>query len=163
MQLSQLKSDRTWRSAIGMSEAKFWQLAPLFEQAYQFEYEVDIATKQQNMKQQFVFSTTADLLFYVLFCQKNPLVHDVRALIFGLPTATADYNFEKGVAILEKALVGFQPARSFANLTEFLAYFRHHSHLTIDVTEVYMQRPKNKVRQKEIYSGKKNDTPIKPS
>lgn len=163
MQLSQLKSDRTWRSAIGMSEAKFWQLAPLFGQAYQTEYEVDIATKQQNLKQQFVFSTTEDLLFYVLFCQKNPLVHDVRALIFGLPTATADYNFEKGVAILEKALAAFQPARSFANLAEFLTYFRHHSHLTIDVTEVYMQRPKNKVRQKEIYSGKKNDIPIKSS
>ena len=79
----------------------------------------------------------------------------MRALIFGLPTATADYNFEKGVAILEIALAAFQPARSFANLAEFLVYFRHHSHLTIDVTEVYVQRPKNKVRQKEIYSGKK--------
>ena len=45
MQLSQLKSDRTWRSATGMSEAKFWQLAPLFDQAYKSEYELDIATK----------------------------------------------------------------------------------------------------------------------
>lgn len=46
MQLSQLKSDHTWRSAIGMSEEKFWQLAPLFDQAYKSEYEVYIATKQ---------------------------------------------------------------------------------------------------------------------
>ena len=161
MQLSQLKSDRAWRSAIGMSEAKFRQLAPLFDYAYQSEYEVDIAKKQQNMKQQFVFPKTEDLLFYVLFCQKNPLIHDVRALVFDLSTATADYNFEKGVKILDKALAAFQPAQSFANLAEFLAYFRHHPHLTIDVTEVYVQRPKNKERQKEIYSGKKNDTPTK--
>ena len=162
MQLSQLKSDRSWRSALGMDEAKFRQLALLFDQAYQAEYEVDIATKQQNLKRQFAFSTTEDLLFYVLFCQKNPTVHDVRALIFDLPTATADYNFEKGMAILEKALLAFQPAQSFATVAEFLAYFRLHTHLTIDVTEVYVQRPKNKARQKEIYSGKKNDTPTKP-
>lgn len=163
MQLSQLKSDRSWRSALGMSEAKFRQLAILFDQAYQAEYEVDIATKQQNLKQQFAFSTTEDLLFYVLFCQKNPTVHDVRALIFNLPTSTADYNFEKGLAILNKALSAFQPAQSFTNLAAFLAYFRHHSHLTIDVTEVFGQRPKNKEQQKNIYSGKKNDTRIKSS
>lgn len=163
MQLSQLKSDRAWRSALGISEVKFRQLAILFDQAYAAEYEVDIDTKQQNLKQQFAFSKTEDLLFYVLFCQKNPTIHDVRALIFNLPTATADYNFEKGLSILEKALAAFQPVISFANLTEFLAYFRHHPHLTIDVTEVYVQRPKNKERQKAIYSGKKNGIPIKSS
>lgn len=159
MQLSQLKSDRSWRSALGMSEAQFRQLAVLFSQAYQAEYEVDIATKQQNLKREFAFAKTDDLLFYVLFCQKNPTIHDVRALIFNLPTATADYNFEKGVIILTKALAAFQPAQHFADLTEFLAYFRHHPHLTLDVTEIYVQRPQNKERQKEIYSGKKNDTP----
>jgi len=163
MHLSQLKSDRSWRSAIGMSEVKFRQLALLFDQAYQAEYEVDIDTKQQNLKRQFAFSKTEDLLFYALFCQKNPTIHDVRALIFNLPTATADYNFEKGLAILAKALEVFQPAQSFTNLAEFLAYFRQHPHLTIDVTEVYVQRPKNKARQKEVYSGKKNDIRTKSS
>ena len=160
MQLNQLKSDRAWRAALGVSEAKFRQLAVLFEQAYLAEYEVDIATKQERLKKEFAFSTTEDLLFYVLFCQKNPTIHDVRALIFNLPTATADYNFEKGMAILDKALAAFRPAQHFTDLAEFLAYFRHHPHLTIDVTEIYVQRPKNKAKQKEMYSGKKKDTPI---
>lgn len=158
MQITQLKTDRAWRAALGMSEAKFRQLAVLFEQAYQSEYEVDIDTKQQRLRREFAFSKTEDLLFYVLFCQKNPTIHDVRALIFNLPTATADYNFEKGMALLDKALLAFRPAQNFADLAEFLAYFRHHSHLTIDVTEITVQRPQNKVRQKETYSGKKNDT-----
>lgn len=144
---------------MGMSEAKFRQLAVLFDQAYQAEYEVDIATKQQNLKREFAFSNTADLLFYVLFCQKNPTVHDVRALIFNLPTATADYHFEKGVRVLEKALTAFRPAQQFADLAGFLAHFQHHPHLTLDVTEIYVQRPQNKERQKELYSGKKNGTP----
>lgn len=159
MQLNQLKSDRAWRAALGVSEAKFRQLAVLFEQAYLAEYEVNITTKQQRLKMEFAFSSTEDLLFYVLFCQKNPTIHDVRALIFNLPTATADYNFEKGMVLLDKALLAFRPAQPFADLTEFLAYFRHHAHLTIDVTEVAVQRPQNKVRQKEMYSGKKNDIP----
>lgn len=158
MHVSQLKSDRSWRSAIGMSEGMFWQLATRFDQAYQAEYEVDIDTKQQNLKRQFAFSKTEDLLFYVLFCQKNPTIHDVRALIFNLPTATADDNFEKGLTVLTNALAVFQPARSFSDLAEFRAYFRQHPHLTLDVTEVYVQRPKNKTRQKELYSGKKNGT-----
>ena len=159
MQLNQLKSDRAWRAALGVSEAKFRQLAVLFEKAYLAEYEVDITTKQERLKKEFAFSTTEDLLFYVLFCQKNPTIHDVRALIFNLPTATADYNFEKGMAILDKALAAFRPAQHFTDLAEFLAYFRHHPHLTIDVTEIYVQRPKNKAKQKEMYSGKKKDTP----
>lgn len=144
---------------MGMSEAKFRQLVVLFDQAYQAEYEVDIQTKQQNLKREFAFPKTEDLLFYVLFCQKNPTVHDVRALIFNLPTATADDNFEKGVRVLTKALAAFRPAQHFTNLAEFLAYFRQHPHLTLDVTEIYVQRPQGKERQKEIYSGKKNDIP----
>lgn len=55
MHLSQLKSDRVWRSTIGMSEAKFRAIVPLFEQAYQAHYEVYIDKKQKNLKQQFVF------------------------------------------------------------------------------------------------------------
>ena len=42
MQLNQLKSDRAWRAALGVSEAKFRQLAVLFEKAYLAEYEVDM-------------------------------------------------------------------------------------------------------------------------
>ena len=144
---------------MGMSEAKFRQLAVLFDQAYQAEYEVDIQTKQQNLKREFAFPKTEDLLFYVLFCQKNPTVHDVRALIFNLPTATADDNFAKGVRVLTKALAAFRPAQQFGDLAEFLAYFRHQAHLTLDVSEIYVQRPQGKERQKEIYSGKKKDTP----
>lgn len=160
MHLSQLKSDRSWRAAIGMGERQFQQLLLFFDQAYQTEYEVDIATKQQNLKRQFAFATTEELLFYVLFCQKNPTIHDVRALIFNLSTATADDNFEKGLRILHKATATFLPAQSFKDLAEFLRYFQAHSYLTIDVTEVYVQRPQDNQRQKDVYSGKKNATPI---
>ena len=90
----------------------------------------------------------------VLF--ENPTIGDVRGLIFDLPTAIADYNFEKGLVILEKSLDSHLPARSFENLEAFLAYVTQHADLIIDVTELHIQRPKDKKRQKDTYSGKKN-------
>ena len=92
----------------------------------------------------------------MLFCLENPTIGDVRGLIFNLPTATADCNFEKGLIILEKSLDSHLPARSFENLEAFLACVAQHPDLTIDVTEVHIQRPKDKKRQKSTYSGKKN-------
>lgn len=84
----------------------------------------------------------------------------MRGLIFNLPTATADYNFEKGLCILENALDNHLPARNFENLEAFLAYVAQHPDLTIDVTEVHIQRPEDKKRQKNTYSGKKKCTLI---
>jgi hypothetical protein len=156
LSVNQLKTDRSWRSSTGLSQIKFNQLLVLFNQAYHAVYEVDINNHQANLDKSFVFSTCQDLLFYVLFCLKNPTVHDVRGLIFDIPTATADYNFDKGLTILEKALETHLPARSFEDLLAFLEYVKNHPILTIDVTEVHIQRPKDKIRQRKTYSGKKN-------
>lgn len=97
----------------------------------------------------------------MLFCLKNPTVYEVRGLIFGLSASTADYNFEKGLVLLEKALDAQMPARQFGCLTAFLDWVQQHPVLTIEVTEVHIQRPKDNQRQKETYSGKKSTIPIK--
>jgi hypothetical protein len=161
LRLAQLKTDRDWRSSTGLSQVKFTQLLALFTKAYQAVYEVDIADHQANLKKDFVFDTYQDLLFYVLFCLKNPTVYDVRGLILGLSSSTAEYNFEKGLALLEKALDAHMPARRFGCLTTFLDWVQQHPVLTIDVTEVRIQRPKDQQGQKDTYSGKKSTTPIK--
>ena len=156
LSIFQLKTDREWRSSTGLSQQKFAQLLLVFTKSYESVYQVDMATQQHNLKKDFAFNNYQDLLFYVLFCLKNPTIGDVRGLIFDLPTATADYNFEKGLVILEKSLDSHLPARSFENLEAFLAYVAQHADLTIDVTELHIQRPKDKKRQKDTYSGKKN-------
>lgn len=161
LSINQLTTDRSWRSSTGLSQAKFNQLLTLFTQAYNAVYEVNIDKHQSNLDKSFAFGTCQDLLFYVLFCLKNPTVHDVRGLIFDIPTTTADYNFDKGLTILEKALETHLPARSFENLPAYLEYVKNHPVLTIDVTEVHIQRPKDKIRQKKTYSGKKNIILIK--
>lgn len=162
LRLTQLKTDREWRSSTGLSQAKFSQLLTLFTNTYQVVYEVDISEHQANLKKDFVLATYSDLLFYVLFCLKNPTVYDVRGLIFGLSSSTADYNFEKGLTLLEKTLEAQMPARQFESLTAFLDWVQKHPVLTIDVTEVRIQRPKDNQRQKDTYSGKKSIIPIKP-
>ena len=155
LSLGQLKTDRDWRSATGLSQAKFTELLVVFVKTYKTVYEVDISEHQVNLKKEFVFDTYEDLMFYVLFCLKTPTIYDVRGLIFGLPASTADYNFEKGLALLEKALHAHMPARKFESLTAFLDWVQQHPVLTIDVTEVRIQRPKDQQRQKDTYSGKK--------
>ena len=83
LSIAQLKTDRSWRSSTGLSQIKFNQLLIPFTKAYNAVYQVDIDTHQENLDKEFAFSTCQDLLFYVLFCLKNPTVYDVRGLIFG--------------------------------------------------------------------------------
>lgn len=92
-----------------------------------------MVTQHHHLKKDFAFNNYQDLLFYGLFCLKNPTISDVRELIFDLPTASANYNFEKGLVILEESLDSPLLARSFESLEAFLAYVAQHTNLTIGV------------------------------
>jgi len=50
------------------------------------------------------------------------------------------------------------PKRSFDTVEEFQEYFNGHKKLILDGTEQRVQRPKNKEKQKTMYSGKKKVT-----
>jgi hypothetical protein len=80
LSLAQLKTDRDWRSSTGVSQAKFTELLALFVKAYQAVYEVAICEHQVDLKKEFVFETYQDLLFYGLFCLKNPTAAADRRL-----------------------------------------------------------------------------------
>lgn len=161
LSLSSLKTERQWRSATTLNALEFEALLTYFERAYEQENGVSLAVAQQNLCQEFVFSTYADLLFYVLFSLKNPTTFDVNGLIFGISQSAAEANFKKGVAILEVAL-GLSknlPRQAFKDMEDFKKYLKDHKILKIDVTEIAVQRPRNKEKQKARYSGKKSDIP----
>ena len=75
----------------------------------------------------------------------------------GIDGAIAKRNQQTGITILQSMLFdnNYAPVRSFANLTEFEDYFRHHDTLIIDATEQSIQRPGDQDEQKMNYSGKK--------
>ena len=155
---TQLKSDREWRAATGLSAEKFNQLASLFSAIYVKKQGVTIEQAQINLAQKFCFSTTDELLFFILFCLKNPTTLTVNGLIFDIPQSTANYNFKKGLELLELCLTenAYIPAREFADKQSFLKYLSQEPILTIDVTELKVERPREDAAQNELYSGKKN-------
>ena len=157
MKLSQLQTERQWSSAIGMQKAHFEALLNWFEVAYHDIYGVGLNQACKNLKQPFVFEHYADLLFFVLVKIKHATTNDMISLMFGLAPATAQYNYQKGVALLERALqlAGQLPKRKFKDTAEFLSYVRNSDVLLIDVTELAVERPLNKEQQGEVYSGKK--------
>jgi len=163
MHLSQLKTPRQWSSAIGMQEVHFKELVKWFKAGYQAIYGLELNQVCKNLNKPFIFDTYEDLLFFVLVKIKSAATNDMISLMFNITASTAQYNYSKGVAILEKALqlAGKLPARKFQDTAEFLDYVRGHDCLLIDVTEIQVERPQDKQEQEQVYSGKKNTTPTR--
>lgn len=163
LHLSQLKNDREWSATTSVKKSHFDSLLPWFSKSYEQIHGLNIQEAQANLNQSFVFATYGDLLFFVLFVLKNPTTYDVNGLIFGISQTAAETNFKKGIVILKNALflTGQLPLREFENEAALIAFINEHKHLKIDVTEISIQRPKNKELQKSHYSGKKRDILVK--
>ncbi len=59
-----IRTDRQWRSATGLSEQKFTFLAAQLGKVYQERYGVSLQEKMRNVKQQFIFTTYEEMLFF---------------------------------------------------------------------------------------------------
>jgi len=154
-----LKNDRQWHSAIGLSEKQFWILKLKFQIVYEKFFETTLAEKEQNLKQNFVFSTYEDILFFLLFFLKNPVVFDTLGFIFGMDGSNAQRIVAKLMPVLENTLSDDKllPVRNFKDMEQFNEHMQSNSEIIIDVTEMSIQRPADYEKQKEFYSGKKND------
>jgi hypothetical protein len=156
-----LKNHRQWQSTIGISEIQFWILKSKFQIVYELFFENTLSAKEKNLKQNFVFSTYEDILFFLLFFLKNPVVFDTLGFIFGMDGSNAQRIVAKLMPILEKTLSDNKliPVRNFKDLEQFKEHMQSNSEIIIDATEMSIQRPADYDKQKEFYSGKKNDTP----
>lgn len=157
LQISDLKTDREWSSATSVKKQQFYNLLPWFSKGYVDIHGISIENIQENLNQEFIFSTCEQLLFFVLFAIKNPTTYDVNGLIFNISQSASEQNFKKGILILKRAieLADQLPAQSFEDQEQLLDLINQHKKLKLDVTEITVQRPKNKADQKSVYSGKK--------
>lgn len=153
-----LKTDRQWRSSTTLNAKEFDALLKWFALAYEQEHEVSLEDAQINLSKDFIFSTYPDFLFFILFSLKNPTTFDVNGLIFEISQSAAETNFKRGLHILETALslCTSLPRQSFKDISDFKTYIKEHKCLKIDVTEITVQRPRNKEKQTARYSGKKS-------
>ena len=159
LNISSLKTERHWRSSTTLNSKEFAILLKWFTLAYEQEHGVSLETAQINLSKEFIFPTYSDFLFFVLFNLKNPTTFDVNGLIFDMSQSAAENNYKRGLSLLEIALSlrNNLPRQSFKDISDFKSYLKEHKSLKLDVTEITVQRPRDKEKQKARYSGKKSD------
>lgn len=155
--ISDLKTERQWRSSTGYDEGRFRELLKLFEAAYLKINGRSIEKVKSEGPMESKVKTYEDLLFFTLFSLKSGLTYDLLGLVTGMDASNAKRNQQIGISLLKEALSsgGYAPKREFKDVEEFKEFFKDSDSIIIDGTEQRMQRPKDTEKQKDSYSGKK--------
>lgn len=152
-----LQEDRLLRAVIGMGKKEFKKLlkefAPLANRA---TYKRDRKRKAGGGRNH-TLKTSEEKMFYMLFYMKCYPTFDLAGYFFGVDRSQAKRWVDNFRRHLEKALGAAMvlPARKIRSVKEFLERFPEVKELIIDGTERPVQRPQDKQKQKERYSGKK--------
>ncbi|WP_240866025.1 transposase [Cylindrospermopsis raciborskii] len=96
-------------------------------------------------------------LFYILlYCKCYP-TFDLLSVLFNFDRSCAHDWVHRLLSVLETTLGEKQvlPARKLRSMEEFTERFPDVKEVIVDGTERPVQRPQNRERQKEYYSGKK--------
>ena len=150
-----LRSEREWKSTIGLSKLEFKKLSLEYGKIY--EELKGYSINPDSTTYDLLFKTYEDCLFFVSFQLKQGLNFDTLGFVFGTDGANAHRSFTQILKILEITLIrnSFMPKRKFTKLEEFVEFLSKED-IIIDVSEESIQRPKDKDKQKIHYSGKKN-------
>lgn len=161
---SGLKTERQWRAAIGMNEERFRQLLNIFKRCYISYYGHSLNSQLIKNARTYCINNEEELLLFTLFSLKSGLTYDVLGFVTGMNGSNAKRNQTVGLDILQLTLdtFGHMPRRKFSDVADFKAFFSKTDTLIIDATEQRKQRPQNKEKQKEYYSGKKKITRLNP-
>lgn len=159
LDISDLTTERRWRSSTGLTKEKFEILLVFFQESYEKIYGKTIQERTSESPNNPTITSYANLLFFTLFSLKSGLTYDLLGFVSGIDGSNAKRNQTMGLEILKDALskIGVLPKRNFESPQDFKTYFEKHKTLILDATEQRVQRPQDNEVQKEYYSGKKND------
>lgn len=158
-----------FRQLTGLTVQAFTDLLPAFAQAEAFlrQQELDRHRTEPRKRRPGGGRTPElaypeDRLLFILVYFKIYPIQDVQAFLFGLSQAQAWAWIHRLTPALNLALGVEQqlPLRTPARLTHVLRQCRGLEFI-IDGTERPIQRPKDKARQKQYYSGKKKRHTVK--
>lgn len=159
---------RILQNLTGLSPAGFRQLVGPFERAYQQDLvQKEVKRSQPRQRQRGggrkpTLATTEDRLLFILFYFKFYPTQELLGFLFGLSQAQANEWVHRLSPILKQAL-GYEkqlPARKTTEIELVLAECPGLEFI-IDGTERPIQRPKDRHRQREYYSGKKKRHTVK--
>ena len=152
-----MQDDRLMRAVIGMGKQEFYKLLAKFAPlANRIKYKRN-RKRKAGAGRKHTLETAEQKLFYMLFYMKCYPTFDIAAFFFGVNKSQAKRWVDELRLMLEKALgkAMVLPVRKIRSVKEFLERFPAVNELLIDGTERPVQRPKDKQKQKERYSGKK--------
>lgn len=157
-----LKNERLTLALTGLNSKEFLGLLPVFAKAWR-----EKKIEQHNLNstgqraigggRKGFLKTASEKLFFILFYYKCYPTYDVLSFFYDCNRSNAFHRREELGIILESALGKklVLPERQMRSVEDFLKAFPEAKEVFIDGTERPMQRPKDKARQKNNYSGKK--------
>ena len=153
------KTNREWQAILGIDNQCFTRLSDLFGTAYEQKRGqtlADILNFNPNGSN-FKIRSYSDFVFFILFILKTGLTFDQAAFVFKIDLAGVKRYFDTGLNILYNALEkeNYLPIREFVSPSDMNAYFSSNKFIIIDGTEQRIQKPQDKEKQRDTYSGKK--------
>lgn len=150
-------------SATGITVAEFERLLPAFAVAYERKYPPDktVAGLPRQRKAgggvKGKLKETADKLLFILVYQKTYPLQTMQGLHFEMSQGQANEWIHRLMPVLQTALADLEmkPEREADHLAENEAVAAEPADWLLDGSERRRQRPKDKEKQKEHYSGKK--------
>lgn len=158
---------RIFRSLSGLSLKEFDSLLAKFEQAWQ-EYLANEYIHRDGRKRRYGGGRKAELigsedkLLFILFYFRHYPTQEVQGFLFGIGQAQANIWVHRLTGVLNQALGDEQhlPERNPHKLEQVLAACPE-LEFVIDGTERRINRPKDKEKRDQHYSGKKKATTVK--
>lgn len=152
-----MQDDRLMRAVIGMGKKEFLELLEKFTPYVKRVRYKRNRKRKAGAGRTHTLETPEEKLFYMLFYMKCYPTYDVAGFFFNADKSQTKRWVDVFRVALEKTLgkVMALPARKIRSVKEFLERFPEVKELIIDGTERPVQRPKDKQKQKERYSGKK--------
>lgn len=148
-------------SLTSLNQEEFEALLPAFEEAWQKDLEERIQQEERKRRpgggRKPTLKTLEDKLLFALVYVKIYPLQEVMGTLFGMSQGQANVWIHRLTPVLHSALKEEQllPERDPLTLEETLAEYAL-LEFVIDGTERRRQRPKDAVKQKEYYSGKKS-------
>lgn len=163
-----LKNKRLMLALTGLNPEEFMELLPVFTAVWQRKrreyYNLNATGERAIGGGRKGFLPTVEIkLFYVLFYYKCYPTFDLAGFIFGCDRSKACLRQQELSQILESTLGKklVMPKRQMRTIEEFFQAFPEAKDIFIDGTERPIQRPKDKAKQKNNYSGKKKRHTVK--
>ena len=163
----QIRDDRQMKALTGLSQDQFHHLLSVFSDIYQAAqqqtYEEGLTSRTRVRKPGGGFKgklpTMAEKLLFVLYYYKTYPTFDVLGTQFDMVRSKANENLHKLSPLLYDTLahLGLMPYREFDTPEAMKTALQGIDQVMIDATERAYRRSQENAKQREHYSGKKND------